>query len=560
LQVYPTKIAELEEIKRHWLFAADSMPQLICLVNRDGRIIRANRTLERWGLGRVEKVRGVSLHDALHQGCSEPECYLRHLWQRSALALARDGRAECKVSDPLLQRHFNIQMRKPVQLDGAGSEGFFASVTIDDVSDLKAKQDESIRKAQELSQRIEREERRLEQSEKIQSRLLSIMSRTPSLIAMADPDGALIYLNQAGRTLLGMGLEDKLDGLTLIGCQAPGARERLSAEILPIAERDGQWSGESVLLSRDEREIKCFVTLIACCDAKGTPEGYCLQGRDMTEWVRIEEALQLTRREVWRLSSQHLTIQESERRRIAADLHDGLGQTLSLMKLSLEDVARSARNGMMEKVTASLERLTPTVKSALTELRRISMNLRPATLDDLGILATLAWYFREVDATCPNLVLERDIGVKESDVAEPLKIAIFRIVQEATNNALKHARAGRIKVSFMNEGDALELLIEDTGRGFDMTAVADSREVDRGIGLQSMRERAELSGASFRIESAPGKGTSICVHWPTPESLERKKAAAHPPTIQSVPQSASPDGRMPDRWPASAATIKKFGR
>lgn len=560
MEANQTKVAELEEIKRQWLFAADSMPQLICLVNRDGRIIRANRTLERWGLGRVEEVRGVSLHDALHQGCSDPECYLRHMWQRSVLALANDGRAECDAPDPLLGRHFNIQIRKPVQVEGAGSEGFFAAVTIDDVSDSKARQDESIRTAQILSQRIEREEHRLVESEKIQSRLLSIMSRTPTLIAMADPDGALIYLNPAGRTLMGMALEDTLDGLTLIGCQAPGARARLSAEVLPVAERDGQWSGESVLFSRDEREIKCFSTLIACCDANGAPEGYCLQSRDMTDWVRNEEALQLTRREVSRLSTQHLTIQESERRRIAADLHDGLGQTLSLMKLSLEDVARSARNGISEKVTASLERLAPTVKSALTELRRISMNLRPATLDDLGILATLAWYFREVDATCPNLTLERDIGVKESDVAEPLKIAIFRIVQEATSNALKHAGADRIKVSFINEGDALELLIEDTGRGFNMTAVAESREFDRGLGLQSMRERAELSGASFRIESAQGKGTSICVRWPTPESLERKKAAVSPQTIQSVRQSTSPDGRMPDRWSARAATIKKFGR
>jgi signal transduction histidine kinase len=79
------------------------------------------------------------------------------------------------------------------------------------------------------------------------------------------------------------------------------------------------------------------------------------------------------------------------------------------------------------------------VKSALAELRHIAMNLRPSTLDDLGIVATLAWYFREIEAACPNVNLELDVGVKESEVPEVLKIAIFRIVQEASSNALKHS-------------------------------------------------------------------------------------------------------------------------
>jgi PAS domain S-box-containing protein len=551
-------IEALEEIKQQWLFAADAMPQFICLIDRDWRVLRANRTIERWALGDVGEVRGAYLHDVLHTHCSDRNCYLRGLRQRSAAALDKDGRAECNVWDPLLERHLDIRVQMPVQEDRPNAEELFAVVVIDDVSELKASEDQSRRTAQILNQRVEREEQKRLQAEKVQSHLRTILDRTPVFTAMADRSGELFYLNPAGRALVGLGEQDELSGLTLIDCHAPGARVWIAEEALPAAERDGVWSGDSELIGRDGREIKSYLTLLAHRDEQGRLEGYCLLGRDMSEWVRTEEALRLTQNEVWRLAAQHLTIQESERRRIAVDLHDGLGQTLSLVKLSIEEAARAARDGVSGKAAATLERLAPTVKSALAELRRISMNLRPASLDDLGILATLSWYFREFEASCPNIKLERDISVKESDVAELLKIAIFRIVQEATANALKHARADRIKVSLSNEDDTLELLIEDTGRGFELDAVADPSNLDRGLGLQSMKERAELSGASYEIRSAPGAGTSICARWPSPEAFERKLATMPPPLIRSVRNLSPANQQMPRRLSACIACMRTF--
>src|SRR5689334_13108375 len=98
-------VGMLERIKRQWQFAADAMPQLICLVDGEGRVRHANRTLERWNLGEVEGVRGVALHELMHKGCSDQDCYLRLFWRRTAAALAQDRRAECDVWDPLLKRH-----------------------------------------------------------------------------------------------------------------------------------------------------------------------------------------------------------------------------------------------------------------------------------------------------------------------------------------------------------------------------------------------------------------------------------------------------------------------
>jgi PAS domain S-box-containing protein len=553
-------IEMLERIKHQWQFAADSMPQLICLVDRVGRVMHANRTLERWKLGEVEGVRGVDLHDVVHTRCSDPGCYLRLFWRRTATALAKDRRAECDVWDPLLKRHFEIRTQMPVQEEGADSEDCFAVVTIDDVTESKASEDQSRRTTQILNRRVEHEEQKRAEAEKVQSHLLTILDKTPVFTAMADRTGALFYLNSAGRTLMALEDQEALSGLTLIECQAPGARTRIAAEALPVAERDGVWSGDSVLFSRDGREIMSYLTLIAHRDEHGRLEGYCLLGRDMSEWVRTEEALRVTQNQLWRLSAQHLTIQESERRRIAVDLHDGLGQTLSLVKLSIDMAARSVSAGASGKVAATLERLGPTVKSALAELRRISMNLRPSTLDDLGILATLSWYFREFETVCPNMNLERDIRVKECDVPELLKIAIFRIVQEATSNALKHAKADRIKVCLEGAGGSLELSIEDNGQGFDPDAAASRRDFSHGLGLQSMKERAELSGGAYEFKSAPGQGTRIRVRWPALQAAKHELAAETQALVQTVGMLPFPDQEMPDRYSACLACMRSLRR
>src|SRR5512146_1300680 len=349
----------------------------------------------------------------------------------------------------------------PVQGKGQRPEELIPVVKIDDLTEVKANEPRSHESTQLLNLRVEHETQKRAEAERVQSHLRTILDKTPAFSAMADRSGALFYLNPAGRALVGLAPEAPVSGLTLTGCQAPGSRARFAGEALAAAEREGVWSGDSVLLSSDGREIKAYLTLIAHGDARGQLEGYSLLARDMSDWVRTEEALRATQSELWRLSAQHLTIQESERRRIAADLHDGLGQTLSLVKLTIEEAARAVSKGGTDKAAATLERLSPTVKSALAELRRISMNLRPSTLDDLGILATLSWYFREFEAACPAIGLEREIQVAETEVPPLLRISIFRIVQEATGNALKHAYADRLAVRLTRDAEALQLTIED---------------------------------------------------------------------------------------------------
>jgi len=192
-----------ERVKQQLQIAIDSMPQLICLVAGDGRVIRANRTVDRWKLGAVEAARGLYLHDVLHVGCSDPAFYLRLFGQRAKAALIEDRGAECDAWDPILKRHFVIRTsmaaRAPKQ--EASSEDFLI-VTVDDVTELRGIEDESRQAAQILSQRVEHEVEKRAHVEQVQSRLLTILDNTPNIVAMADHSGALFYLSRAGRALL----------------------------------------------------------------------------------------------------------------------------------------------------------------------------------------------------------------------------------------------------------------------------------------------------------------------------------------------------------------------
>lgn len=232
-----------------------------------------------------------------------------------------------------------------------------------------------------------------------------------------------------------------------------------------------------------------------------------------------KSAWQTAQDEVRRLSAMLLTIQERERQRIALDLHDVLGQSLTLIKLSLEDASRLLAANETTEAAGSLQRLKLRVNDTFEEVRRISKDLRPSMLDDLGILSTLSWYFREVGETCPDMQIEKDFSVREADIPVPLKIVIFRIAQEATGNIIKHAHAGRIRVAIGKTGDVLHFSIRDNGQGFDPAAMSLRSPQAKGLGLLSMRERAELAGGSCEINSAPGQGTQICMSWQTGSAL-----------------------------------------
>ncbi len=223
---------------------------------------------------------------------------------------------------------------------------------------------------------------------------------------------------------------------------------------------------------------------------------------------KAEDALQKSESQVTSLTSQLLLAEEKERKRIARELHDGLGQSLSIIafkvKNSLERERDEAKTGF-----ELLKAIMPIIHQSIEEVYRIGMNLRPSLLDELGLLPTIGWFVREYQNSYPTIRVEKQTEIEETQVPDPLKALIYRILQEAMNNIAKHSKANLVSISLMGKKDGrIELVIEDNGIGFDM------KSIKRGLGLGSMRERAELSGGSFDIESVRGKGTLIRVSWP----------------------------------------------
>jgi signal transduction histidine kinase len=214
-----------------------------------------------------------------------------------------------------------------------------------------------------------------------------------------------------------------------------------------------------------------------------------------------------------------MAAQEKERKRIASELHDGIGQTLSAIKFYVENAIRNLNERTIEDSTQMFGNVIPKLQDAIEEVRRISMDLRPSLLDDIGTLATLSWFCRQFQNVYESMHIELRLDIKEGDISPPLKVAIFRIVQEAMNNCAKYSKANCIHISLINTGGEIELAVEDDGQGFDYAVVcARIKNTGGGMGLVSMRERAEFSGGIFSIESATGKGTSLRVVWPLQET------------------------------------------
>ena len=368
-------IQRVQKAKQQWQAAVDAMPQLICLLDQEGRVVRANRTLERWGLGNVATVNGARLHDVMHPGCKDPACYLERFLAEAESEFASRLRARREVLDPHLSRHLSIQLQPLLNC--------------------------------------------------------SEFDCTPCNVAIFDDITAYKLLTQD----LGTRLE-----------------------------------------------------------------------REATQ-------LRHSRRELSALSASRLSMLEDERKRIAGELHDGLGQALSLIKLALQDAARRFGQDAGAELADTLRRLVPNVADAMQEVRRMSAALRPSTLDDLGIVATLCGHCREFAAVNSGVTIANAFGVREDQVPAELKLPIYRIVQEATHNIVKHAKAKTLHIGLSWADGELQLSVQDDGCGFDPAKARHRGDGTGGLGLLGMEERARLSAGRFELSSSPGQGTRIRVTW-----------------------------------------------
>ncbi len=291
---------------------------------------------------------------------------------------------------------------------------------------------------------------------------------------------------------------------------------------------------EKRYVKKDGAEVWASTSLRIVRDGDGQPIYSMASVQDISECRNMTEELRKTRDELELrvrkrtaelekangllrlLPSKLIAAQEEERKRLAGELHDSVGQTLAALKFRIEHVYHHLKINDPEKARQSIESLVPDLQRSIEETRAIYMGLRPKMLEELGIIATLKWYRENLLKLHPNRHIELAITVSEEEVPRDLIIAIFRIAQEALNNTAKHSRAEWVDLSLKKEGGVLELSVCDDGVGMDLGYILKSMTA-RSLGLAGMKERAQLTGGKFSIRSAPNEGTSVKVTWRLPK-------------------------------------------
>jgi signal transduction histidine kinase len=289
-------------------------------------------------------------------------------------------------------------------------------------------------------------------------------------------------------------------------------RQRVQPEHLPLLEQVSLHSFLAVPLRVESRVIG---TLTLGREDPGhpyTPDDQALlqeladRAALTIQNARLFEQVQGAQERLQALSRRLLEVQETERRHVARELHDEVGQVLTGLKFLLETKMPLAA----ESIQARLDKALRLADELTTRLQELSLNLRPPMLDELGLLPTLAWHFkRYTDQT--HIQVDFKYMGPEGRLGPEIETAVYRIVQEALTNVARHAQVGEVTVQVWVEPNSVRLQIEDAGVGFDLEAALAART---SSGLSGMVERAALLGGQLTVVSAPGAGASLIAEFP----------------------------------------------
>ena len=519
-------LQKVVEAKHQWETTLDALPQLVCLIDEHGLVIRANRTLETWQLGEVRSIKGTPVHDMLHPGCTDSGCDLRLRWEQMSRQLDDTQFAECALHDflPGFDLHLSLfRVNNSRYADDAAAQGY-AFLLVEDISQQKRQERLLVDYNQELEKQLQKQSAQLKAAntrleDEIREHMLDkgILRESEKRYAcFVENTLTGIYVIKGNRIVFHNQRFAEIFGY------AGGDIYQLELhELFPV---DRQWSvpgqtaadhgrgeeqtvqgstraGEAIWLRRSLSAIDCLSEALILGSVV-----------DITAQKNAEDGLRHSEQELSALSEKLLLAQEAERKRIALELHDGIGQSLSAIKFGVEGALEACGVKTPQQNREYLEGIVDKLRDAIDEVRSISMGLRPSILDDLGLVATVGWFCREFQSTHPDIRVKKRVELEDSDIPDVLKIVVFRILQEALNNIGKHAGATAVSVQLSKTADALTLRIEDDGRGIS----SDDFRVAKGLGLSSMKERAKLSFGNLTIDPLHGSGTVVQVVWQLP--------------------------------------------
>jgi PAS domain S-box-containing protein len=352
-----------------------------------------------------------------------------------------------------------------------------------------------------------RTERALRQSEKRYRVLVDTLNEG---LGVQDENGVWVYVNDTLCEMLGYSREEML-GRPLTSFLGK-ADQRVYEE--QVARRRGGEIGTYELswLKKDRQTILTLVSPKPIFGEHGQFKGSFAVITDITERKRAEEALKESERQLRSLSSQLLTAQETERKRISRELHDELGQSLTVMKLRLNFIEKNLlqyQTELKQECESGIEYLDQVIEN----IRRLSRDLSPTILEDFGLSAALRWL---INNFAKRYTIKVVLNMTDVDSLLPpdSHVVVYRTVQEALTNIGKHAQAKTVSIAIERNDDQVLFSIEDDGIGFDEWVTTARNPEERGLGLATMKGRAQMVGGVLRIRTQEGKGTQITLSIP----------------------------------------------
>ncbi len=386
----------------------------------------------------------------------------------------------------------------------------------------------------------------LESSEAASNRFRGeVLAQISDIVIAVNNEFLVTYLNPAAEEKYGVRASDVLGRPTESVVISRFIGHETREEALAAIENKGFWRGESIHKKTDGTEFHAETTSTKLVDINGEAYGILSVVRDITARKAIEEelrqahdrletrveertselaaanealkeeAVQRTAIERQRgdLLKRVVSSQEDERRRIARDIHDKLGQRVTALRLQIASLADKALDA--ETFEGSIEMLQRTALRLDSEVSFLAWELRPAALDDLGLPQAATAYLEDWSH---NYKISSDFalrGFMDAYRLDPdVETHLYRIMQESLNNIIKHARATNVNVILEKKPSGVTLIIEDNGAGFDVGAVGSNGSSSHGLGLLGMRERATLIGGDVQIESTAGSGTTVYISIP----------------------------------------------
>lgn len=352
------------------------------------------------------------------------------------------------------------------------------------------------------------------------SLMASIVESSDDGIIGQTLDGTIVSWNKGAERIFGYSPEE-VEGRSISIVVPPDRSDDLPMIIRKTAGGEHINQHETVHIRKDGRRIDVSLTVSPIVSDSGGIIGTSAIVRDITERKRVQEELRKSNEQLHDLYGRLQSAREEERTRIAREIHDEFGQALTALKIDLAWI-RKKLTGEQTSLVEKIDGMSKSIGMTIHSIKRLSSDLRPAILDDFGLSAAIEWQAEEFESRTGTRC-EVSLEVNDAVIGADVSTAVFRILQEAMTNIMRHAGAAKVRLELKESPGELVFTVSDNGRGITGKEIANPRS----YGLMGIRERVYSLGGSVEIEGFPGEGTTLRVRIPLQERTEPDDQDTH---------------------------------